>query len=288
MRKRSHRKESRIQLLISVISVTLVLVLLGVIVLFVMTAKEISRQVREDLTVTIVMQDEVTEENAHALEEELAQRRYVNEITYISAEDALEEQSELLGMDPSEFLGANPFSISMEVKMKASYACTDSLQWIAAQLKNDPLVSEVFYQQDLVEDLNRNLNRVSMFLLVVALLLVLISVGLINNTVRLSIQNHRFVIHTMQLVGSQWSLIRRPFMVRSFWVGLISACIAIGVLMGGIHWAYRYDEKVILYITPFIRFVIVMTILGVGLLISMLCTYLSVNHILTKRENDLY
>lgn len=288
MSKRRRHSSWRWQAVTSSISITMVLILLGLVVFFSLTAHRMSREVREDLTMTIVLQDDVTEEEAHELESELATQRYISDIQYISAEDALKEQTELMGTDPTDFLGANPFSISMDLKMKAEYACMDSLLLISQRLKGNKMINEVIYQQELVESINKNLGRVSVFLLVVAALLILISMSLINNTVRLSVYSRRFIINTMKLVGAQWSFIRKPFMKRSFWIGLYSALLAIGVLIGGLQWAGGRDEVVKQYVTPSVMCIIALVVLAFGLLISMTCTYLSVTHYLKTHENKLY
>lgn len=282
------RTSLHMQALTSTISTTMVLVLLGMIVLFVLTAQRLSEQVRENLTVTVILQDDVASEDAHKLETELGTCRFVNEIHYISAQDALNEQIEMMGTDPTEFLGANPFSISMEVKMKAEYACNDSLEWIANQIKERELVSDVLYQQDLVEGLNKNLRRASLFLLVIAALLVIVSLSLINNTVRLSVYSKRFIIHTMKLVGARWGFIRRPFLVRSMGIGIISSVFAICILFFGVQWAATYDEAVGRYVTLTNMGIMAVCVLVFGLVITMLCTYLSVTHYLNLRENELY
>lgn len=272
----------------STISTTMVLVLLGLVVLFVLTAQELSHSVRENLTVTLVLQDEATPTEAKKLQQLLETRTYVNEIQYISSEQALEEQIETMGLDPSEFLGANPFSISMEIKMMSDYACNDSLNWISQELKSYELVADVIYQKDLVESLNENLQRASLILLAVAALLVLISLSLINNTVRQSVYSRRFIIHTMKLVGAKWGFIRRPFLVRSFWIGILSALMAIGILVGAVHWAYVYDPATRLYVTYTNLAIMAGSVLFIGLILTVLCTFLSVTRYLYMRESSLY
>ncbi len=276
------------QALTSTISTTMVLVLLGLVVIFVLTAQKLSESVRENLTITVVLEDEAPTQEAKKLLEELRQKVYVNEIEYISSEQALKEQVEAMGLDPTEFLRANPFSISMELKMKAEYACNDSLQWISKDLSESKLVADVMYQKDLVDSLNENLRRVSLILLVIAGLLVIISLSLINNTVRLSVFSRRFIIHTMKLVGAKWSFIRRPFLVRSFWIGIISAILADSILLGAIHWAFKYDGAIRQYV-PFTNIgIMAACVLLFGLVITVLCTYISVTHYLNLRESSLH
>ena len=176
----------------------------------------------------------------------------------------------------------------MEIKVKPEYSSSDSLQWISKELRETKLVADVMYQQDLVESLNRNLHRASFFLLAIALLLIIISLSLINNTVRLSVFNHRFVIHTMKLVGAKWSFIRWPFLVRSFWIGIASALIADAVICFGVHWAGVYDAGVLEFITQQNMVITVASVLGIGLVLTTVCTYFSVTHCLKMRGSDLY
>lgn len=287
-----HRRKARIawavQAITSTISTSLLLILLGLVVLFSLTARIVADSVKENLAITVVLNDEVQTDDAVHLLDSLKGMRYVSEIDYISREQALQEQVESMGIDPTDFLGANPFSISMEVKVKPAYSSGDSLSWISDELRKSQLVADVMYQKDLVESLNRNLHRVSYFLLAVALLLVIISLSLINNTVRLSVFSHRFVLHTMKLVGAKWSFIRRPFLVRGFWIGFTSALVADATIFGGIYWASQYDSSVWNYITQQNMIITAIAVLGIGLVLTIVCTYFSVTHCLKLRRSELY
>ena len=248
-KRRKSKIAWRMQAVISTISVSLLLILMGLVVLLSLTARVVADSVKENLTVTVVLNDDVQTQQAVHLLDSLNNMHYVSGIDYISREQALQEQIENMGLDPTEFLGTNPFAISMEMRVKPEFSSADSLQWISQELRRSDLVADVMYQKDLVESLNRNLHRASFFLLAVALLLVIISLSLINNTVRLSVFSHRFVIHTMKLVGAKWSFIRRPFLVRAFWIGVASALIADAAIFGGIYWASRYDGSILNYVT---------------------------------------
>ena len=276
------------QAFISTISVSLLLILIGLVVLFSLTARVVADSVKENLTVTVVLDDDVQTMDAVRLQDSLKTMRYVGSIDYISREQALQEQIESMGIDPTEFLGANPFSISMEMKVKPEFASNDSLEWISRELRESKLVADVLYQKDLVESLNWNLHRASFFMLAIALLLVIISLSLINNTVRLSVFSHRFVLHTMKLVGAKWSFIRRPFLVRGFWIGFISALIADAVIIGGIYWASRHDSSVLHYVTQQNMIITAVAVLVIGLLLTIVCTYFSVTHCLKMRDSELY
>lgn len=289
MNKRKKQKISWVlQGITSTISTSLVLILMGLVVLLSLTARVVANSVKENLIVTIVLDDDVQTAEAQSLQDSLNARYYISSIEYISREQALQEQIESMGIDPTDFLGANPFSISMEIKVKPEYSSSDSLQWISKELRETKLVADVMYQQDLVESLNRNLHRASFFLLAIALLLIIISLSLINNTVRLSVFNHRFVIHTMKLVGAKWSFIRWPFLVRSFWIGIASALIADAVICFGVHWAGVYDAGVLEFITQQNMVITVASVLGIGLVLTTVCTYFSVTHCLKMRGSDLY
>lgn len=289
MNKRKRKQISWIlQGITSTISTSLVLILMGLVVLLSLTARVVADSVKENLIVTIVLDDDVQTTEAQSLQDSLNAKYYISSVEYISREQALQEQIESMGIDPSDFLGANPFSISMEIKVKPDYSSNDSLQWISKELRSTKYVADVMYQKDLVESLNRNLHRASFFLLAIALLLVIISLSLINNTVRLSVFNHRFVIHTMKLVGAKWSFIRWPFLVRSFWIGIVSALIADAVIFCGIHWAAVYDAGILNYITQQNLAITAVSVLAIGLVLAVVCTYFSVNHCLKMRGSDLY
>lgn len=276
------------QAITSTISTSLLLILFGLVILLSLTARVVADSVKENVTVTVVLDDDVQTADAVHLCDSLNKMHYVSSIEYISREQALQEQIESMGIDPTDFLGANPFAISMEVKVKPEYSCNDSLEWISGELKVSKLVADVLYQKDLVESLNFNLHRASFFLLAIALLLVIISLSLINNTVRLSVFSHRFVLHTMKLVGAKWSFIRRPFLVNAFWLGIVSALIADAAIFGGIYWASTYDASVLRYITQENMIITAVSVLVIGLVLAIVCTYFSVTHCLKMRDSELY
>ena len=287
-RRKKIKMHWNVQTITSTISTSLVLILIGLVILLSLTARVVADSVKENLTVTIVLNDDVQTNQAKQLQDSLSTLRYVGNIDYISREQAMQEQIESMGIDPTEFLGANPFSISMEIKVKPEYSVTDSLQWISTELRTTKNIAEVIYQKDLVDSLNRNLQRASFFLLAIAMLLIIISLSLINNTVRLSVYNHRFLLYTMKLVGARWSFIRRPFLIKAFWMGIASAIIANAALFAGIYWAASHDEEVFRYVTQQNMTYTAVAILVVGLVLTILCTFFSVTHCLKMRSSKLY
>ena len=287
------RKRKKISLqwqaLTSTISTTFVLILMGLVVICALTAHRLSESVRQSLTVTVMFSDDTSDQQARNFKQKLQQRKWVKDVTYISREQALREQTEAMGQDPTEFLdGQNPYMPSLELHLEADYACTDSLLWISKRLKGSRLVSDVIYQKDLVERLNSNLHKVTYVLLALAGLLMLVTLVLINNTVRLSVYSRRFVIHTMKLVGASWGFIRRPFMLRALWIGLVASILADAILVGGIHALWSYDPTMQQYVTPENMGIAALAVLVCGLLLTLLCTFVSVSHYLGLREGELY
>ena len=270
------------------ISTTMVLILLGLVVFSVLTAHNLSNYVKENLTVTVMLGDTVSVNDAHRLCRDLYHRPYARNIDYVSKEQALKEQSEAMGSDPSEFLGVNPFVATLELQLKSDYANRDSLRQIAKELRQNPKVSEVAYQEDLMDKVNVNLQKVSLVLLVLALLLTFISYSLISNAVRLGVYSRRFIIHTMKLVGASWGFIRRPFMIDGLIVGIVAAVLACGVLAAGVWTLYQYEPNLTAIITWQVLVITGIAVLLFGLIITSLCSYISVNKFLRMRAKDLY
>ncbi len=270
------------------ISTAMVLVLLGLVVFSVLTSRNLSQWVKENLTVTVMLNDEVSVNEAKLLCRDLYHRPYSRNIDYISRDQALKEQTEAMGSDPSEFLGTNPFSATLELQMKSDYANRDSLKWIAAELKKNPKVADVAYQVDLMDSVNRNLTKVNIVLLVIAMLLTFVSFSLISNTVRLSVYSRRFLIHTMKLVGASWGFIRRPFMKQGLLVGVLAAILAIAVLGGCVYGLYYYEPKMLTIITWEVLAITGVAVLLFGIIITSVCSYISVNKFLRMTPGELY
>ena len=234
---RNHRGLQAITLCIST---AMVLILLGMVVFSVLTARNLSAYVKENLTVTMMLAEDITTPEAQKLCKELEHRSYISNLTYISKEQVLKEQKAELGVDPSEFAGGNPYLSSIELQLKADYANNDSLKWITKELKKNASVQELEYPKDLINEVNQTLSKINVVLLVLAVLLTIISFSLINNSVKLGIYARRFSIHTMKLVGASWGFIRWPFLRRSITIGVVAALIAIAVLGTCIYVLYYH------------------------------------------------
>ena len=276
------------QFITACISTTMVLILLGLMLFLVLSAHRLSVYVRENLNFTVLLSNDAPESAILALQKRLDGEAFVKASAYISKEEALKEEVETMGSDPVEFLGYNPFSPSIELKLHAAYANADSVAWIKERILADKLVTDVDYRQGLMDSVNRNISKLSIGLLAVAALLTLISFALINNTVRLTIYSKRFLIHTMKLVGAGWGFIRRPFQRRNFWVGLSSGVLADAVLVAAAYTLVSYEPGLLAVITTDILLWVMLSTLLFGVLITCMCAYISINKYLRLSAGDLY
>ncbi len=270
------------------ISTAMVLILLGMVVFSVLTARNLSAYVKENFTVTLMLGENITNSESQRLCNDLKKRPYVSHITYISKEQALKEQTEAMGTDPSEFLGVNPFVASIELRLQADYANTDSLRVIEKKLKRNTNITDITYPSDLMDSVNRNLQKINLVLLILAVLLACVSFSLINNTVKLGMYARRFTIHTMKLVGASWGFIRRPFLYNALGIGLLAAIIADCVLAFGVYALYTYEPAVLNVITWDVMAITGGAVFLLGILITLFCAIFSVNKFLRMKAGDLY
>lgn len=287
-KKKTGTRRRRMQLVTLCISTSMVLVLLGLVVLSVLTSRNLSVWVKENLTVTVMLSDDASVNDAKRLCKALYHRPYSRNIDYVSKDQALKEQSAAMGSDPSEFLGANPFVATLELQLKSDYANRDSLKWIVKELKKQPIVTDVAYQADLMDEVNRNLTNINFVLLFLALLLTFVSFALINNTVRLSVYSRRFLIHAEKLVGASWGFIRKPFLNQALLVGILAAILAIGVLGLIVYGIYYYEPAILAVITWQEMVITGSAVMLFGIIITVVCSWISVGHFLRMTAGDLY
>ncbi len=276
------------QFVTSCISITLVLVLLGVIVMFVLTARNLSNYVRENMNVSVLISDDLKKDDLNALRVSLMESHYVKSVLYVSKDDALKETSAELGTNPADFLGFNPFTASFEIKVKAEYANTDSMTNIVKQLEANKDIVGIDYDKETMDSVNKNIQKISVILLVIAGLFLYISFVLINNTVRLTIFSKRFLINTMKLVGASWGFIRRPFLKNAFRLGVFSAIAADLLLWGGIKWLKKYEPGLDAVLTIEVTYIVATAVLLFGLVITYMCTYISLGKYLKMNSNEIY
>ena len=285
---KKHKSIFDMQFITAGISTTMVLFLLGLVVFFVLTANNLSVYIRENIAFSAILDDEIKETSIIKLQESLNKKDYVKQTVYISKDQALKEQIDAMGTDPSEFLGHNPFNASIEIKLNAGYTNPDSIKWIEKELMTNKSILEVSYPQNLLESVNRNLQKISVFLLGLAVLLSLISFSLINNTIRLTIYSKRFLIHTMKLVGASWSFIRRPFITRNLWIGILSGAVANAILTALAYTAVKYEPELLAIVSPESIIIVAAAVMVFGMIITTLCAYISINKYLRMKISELY
>lgn len=276
------------QFVTSSISTTMVLILLGLVVAFSLTANNLSIFVRENINFSFLLSDETTPQQAMQLMGELRKQPYVKNLQYVSKEQALKEQTAAMGTNPADFLNYNPFTASIEVKLHSAYANTDSITKISNSVRRKTNVRDVLYQQGLLDAVNSNIRNISAVLLGLAFLLTLISFALINNTIRQSIHSKRFLIHTMKLVGASWGFIRKPFLAQSVWGGLIAGIIADIILWGGVYWLIDLEPTLSDILTWDVMAIVSVSVLVFGVVITLLCAFLSINKYLRMKASTLY
>lgn len=274
--------------LTSVISMTLVLFLIGFVCLIVLNTQRLSNYVKENIGFTIVLKDDARDVDVLKLQKNLDATGYIKSTRYITKDEAATELQKDLGENFVDFLGFNPLLNSIEVKLFADYANPDSLQWIEQELKEYPQIQETFYQKDLVHLVNDNVKSISLWLLGIAAMLIIISVALLNNTIRLMVYSRRMILKTMLLVGASRGFIRWPFIMNNIIQGLVAAGLSIGLLA----WVISYSESMFNTLISLTDFAMIGTIFSIVILFSVLLTsistYFAVNRYLKMKSTELY
>ena len=286
--KQKKKRLIDIQFVTACISTSLVLLLLGFVVLVVLSAKSLSTHVRENLELSLLLNDNVTEKEVERIVNYVNAQEYTKATHYISKEDILAEQTASMGLDPTEFLGYNPYTASIEVKLKADHANTDSIMLIKNKLMRYTQIREIAYPSELMDNVNDNIRKISFLLLVLAFALSMISFALINNTIKLTIYSQRFILHTMKLVGASWAFIRRPFLIRNLGIGIASGVLANGLIAGSIYLLLRYEPQMSYLFTWHTLGIVGGSVMLFGILITLLCAYFSINRFLRMKAGDLY
>lgn len=272
----------------TIISISLVLLLTGLLALIMIHAKNLSRYVRENIVLNVIMNEDVEETNVLAFQKKIDADPYVLRSEYVSKDSAAAKLSEELGEDFVTFLGHNPLSASVDVYFKAEYANTDSVETFIKTFTTDKQVNEIIYQESLIEMINQNIRIIGLVILAFALILLVISIALINNTIRLAIYSQRFIIKSMQLVGATRSFIRKPFIGYGILHGLIGGVIAIGLLLLTLYMAQREIPELVLLKNWFEFGLTFVGIILLGILISGFSTYFAVSKYLKLKTNELY
>lgn len=273
---------------ITTISITLSLFLLGLVCLAAFTGKSFSNYIKETMALSIEISDKTDDVSLAKLKTSLEKNPYIKSVEYISKEQIKEQLIKDLGRDPEEVLGYNPSSSYYDVYIKSEYVNPDSIKLVEASLKGLKLVKNVVYDEEDIHQANSNLSKLSSVLLGLTAILLLISFTLIRNTIQLNIYSKRFLINTMQLVGATNSFIRKPFVVRMMISGIISAILA-ALFLTGIIYYFVHEYPDLMDIVKFEELLAVYILMLIfGILLSVVATVSAVNRFLRMKTNKLY
>jgi cell division transport system permease protein len=272
----------------TVFGIAMVLSMIGLLGLILVEANNLSRYVKENIVLNVFVDDAAHETDVLQLQKQIEGNIMVKQTQHVSKELAALNLQKDLGEDFVKFLGYNPLSQSLDIYLKAEYANNADIEKFKAELLKNPLVKEVKYQKSLVDQMNENITTISLIILVFAGIFVVLSVALINNTIRLAIYSQRFLIKSMQLVGATKGFIRKPFILYGIWHGLLGGLIAILILIGTLSLAYKEIPDLII-LRNYTEFgLIFVVILGIGVFISGFSTFLAVNKFLRLKIYNLY
>lgn len=288
MKKSKIKNKIRGAYFTSVVSISLVLLLLGIVGLLMLNAKQMSDYVKENLCFSLIINDEVAEPDIKQFQKSLDTHDFIKSTEYITKDDAAQQLQDELGENFVETLGYNPLSPTINVYLNSDYASPDSIAKLESFFLSKSVVSEVSYQQNLVNLINDNIKKVSIVLLALSALFFLISFALLNNTIRLQIYSKRFIINTMKLVGAKKGFIRRPFLASGALQGLVSSVIAIVLLYGIIYFANSQLENIMGSIDPWIIALLFVAVAVIGVLLCVFATLLSINKYLRLKTINLY
>jgi len=272
----------------TVISIALVLLVTGMLGLLLVHAKNLSKYVKENIVLNVIVNDGTSEGDVLSLQKDLEKDSYVLRTEYISKELAAKNLKEDLGEDFVQYLGHNPLLPSLDVYMKENYANTDSIKTFIEKISKNNKIKEVVYQESLIDMVNKNVRIIGMIVLAFAVILLIIAVALINNTIRLAIYSQRFLIKSMQLIGATKNFIRKPFITYGIIHGLLGSLIAILLLILTLKFAQQQIPELVFLRNWFEFAVIFLGVILIGILISGLSTYFAVTKYLKAQSNDLY
>ncbi|MDR1380374.1 MAG: permease-like cell division protein FtsX [Tannerella sp.] len=266
----------------------MVLFLLGLILIVGFLGNELSHYVKENISISVVLAENLPAARIHKLQDNLDSRQYVKSTEYISKEQALLEMQRELGENPETFLGFNPFHASIEVKLKSEYTHPDSLSLVERRIASEAGVTDVLYRKDMMQTVNQNIRRVGAVLFMLLIVLIVITFILINNTVRLLIYSKRFLIYTMRLVGATPAFIRRPFVRHNVISGFIASLIAIIMLVGSLYYIKQEFVGVEEVLSRETLLLIYGIVIAAGVFLSVFAAHFSVNRYLRMTRSKLH
>ncbi|MNS57597.1 Cell division protein FtsX [compost metagenome] len=271
-----------------VLSVFLVLFLLGMLGLFIINSKKLADDFKENIAMTVFFKNDANDSILKAFGTELKTARFAKTSVYVSKEEAAKQHTDIIGEDFVAFLGENPLQNSFDIHLKADYVERDSITKIETRLRKNAMISDIVYDKQLVNLVNDNIKKVSMWILIVSGFLAVIAVLLINSSLRLSIHSNRFIIKTMQMVGATKAFIRKPFVMRSIKLGMIGSGLAILALIGVLIYLETNFPSLGIVEDKLLIALVLVSVFGIGVLITWLSTYFATQRFLNLRTDDLY
>lgn len=273
-----------------IVSIFLVLSLLGLLSLFVINSKKISNNFRESIPMTIFFSDKATQKDLENFGEKLKNSTFTKDYIFVSKEEAAENQKSDLGEDFLEFLGYNPLQNSYDIYLNGDYVIADSIVKIEKELEQTTTISKIMYDKQLVNLVNENISKITNWVLIASGILCVISMLLINSSLRLLIFSSRFTIKTMQMVGATKRFIRKPFIWHSIRLGIIGSILAIAAVVAITFYADKKFPD--LDLSPkenYLPLVIVSTgIFMIGIIITSISTYFATQRFLNLKSDELY
>lgn len=273
---------------VSTLSISLVLMVLGILMFILLNAKVISNHVKQNIGFSIIVRDGINDAEVKKMQKIIETKPFVTSSVFISKAEAATNFKEELGEDFEQVLGYNPLLPSIEIKLNPDYANNDSLVIIEKDLMGYEGIQEISYQKSLVHIVNENVKRISLILLIAGAALILISFTLIRNTIHLSVYSQRFLIKTMQLVGAKPLFICKPFMQNSVWLGFFGSMFANIVLLVSIYLLQKEVGGVINIMNEELIVKMVLFVAVSGIFLSLISSWMSVQKYLNKDMNDLY
>lgn len=271
-----------------VLSIFLVLFLLGILGFFIINSKKLADDFKEKIAMTVFLKNDANDSIVKAFERDLKNSAFAKSFVFVSKETAAKQHTDIIGEDFMSFLGENPLQNSFDINLKADYVVKDSIAKIESSLRKNAMVSDIVYDKQLIDLVNDNVKKVSMWILIISGFLTFIAVLLINSSLRLSIYSNRFIIKTMQMVGATKAFIRKPFVMRSIKLGMIGAGLAIVALIGVLIYVQVNFPDLGILDNEILVAAVLLLVFGIGVLITWISTYFATQRFLNLRTDDLY
>ena len=271
-----------------VLSIFLVLFLLGALGLFVINSKKITNDFKENIPMTVFFNNDANDTMISAFDTELKNAKFIKDYAFVHKDSAAKNNVDIVGEDFMEFLGFNPLQNSFDIHLKGDYVIADSIQKIERNIRKNEMVTEIIYDEELVDMVNKNVTKISFWILIISAILTVVAMLLINSSLRLSVYSHRFTIKTMQMVGATKSFIRKPFIWRSIKLGLIGSGLAIIALLFLVFYVDSLFPSLGIAKDYVSIAIVIFGVLVVGIIITSISTFFATQRFLNLKTDDLY